>query len=160
MISLKTIKANDERKKLKLLYMEYLHQLSQYKIFDASFEATTHEMYIDEEYREDMFIMLDDKPIGFAMIGHYPNAFTDRDIYIQEFFVKGKYQNEGYGRQAVRLIAQKYGYKDISLFVIKANQKAIDFWPNVLNKIGHFCRLKEGGIKASTCDNELIWNYY
>ena len=55
MISLKTIKANDERKKLKLLYMEYLHQLSQYKIFDASFEATTHEMYIDEEYREDMF---------------------------------------------------------------------------------------------------------
>ena len=53
MISLKTIKANDERKKLKLLYMEYLHQLSQYKIFDASFEATTHEMYIDEEYRED-----------------------------------------------------------------------------------------------------------
>jgi len=43
MISLKTIKANDERKKLKLLYMEYLHQLSQYSKRYGAF--TTYRLF-------------------------------------------------------------------------------------------------------------------
>ena len=108
MITLKKIETKNEREELKPFYMAYLNELSQYKIFDESFDVIVNEMCIAEKYRDDMFIMLDDKPIGFAMIGSYPNSFTDEDIYIQEFFINGEYQNKGYGRQAVKLIADKY----------------------------------------------------
>ena len=160
MITLKKIETKKEREELKPFYMAYLNELSRYKIFDESFEVIANEMCIAEDHRDDMFIMLDDKPIGFAMIGSYPNSFTDEDIYIQEFFIKGEYQNKGYGRQAVKCIEDKYKYKDISLFIIKTNQKAIDFWPSALNEIDYFSRLEEGGIKACSCDYDMIWDYY
>ena len=160
MITLKKIETKKEREELKPFYTEYLNELSRYKIFDESFEVIANEMCIAEDHRDDMFIMLDDKPIGFAMIGSYPNSFTDEDIYIQEFFIKGEYQNKGYGRRAVKRIAEKYKYKNISLFIIKANQRAIDFWPNALNEIDYFSRLEEGGIKACSCDYDMIWDYY
>lgn len=160
MIALKKIETKKEREKLKSFYMAYLNELSRYKIFDESFDVIVNEMCIAEDHRDDMFIMLDDKPIGFAMIGSYPNSFTDEDIYIQEFFIKGEYQNKGYGRQAVKCIEDKYKYKDISLFIIKTNQKAIDFWPSALNEIDYFSRLEDGGIKACSCDYDMIWDYY
>ena len=77
MITLKKIETKKEREKLKPFYMAYLNELSRYKIFDESFDVIVNEMCIAEDHRDDMFIMLNDKPIGFAMIGSYPNSFTD-----------------------------------------------------------------------------------
>ena len=88
MITLKKIETKKEREGLKSFYMAYLNELSRYKIFDESFEVIANEMCIAEDHRDDMFLMLDDKQIGFAMIGNYPNSFTDEDSYIQEFFIK------------------------------------------------------------------------
>lgn len=159
MITLKKIKTKREREDLKPFYTEYINELSRYKTFDESLDVIVSEMCGIEEHRNDMFIMLDGKPIGFAMIGSYPNSFVSEDIYIQEFFIKGEYQNKGYGQLAVKCIADKYKYKDISLFILKTNRKAINFWPIALNKIGYCSRLALGRIEA-TSGQDTIWDYY
>lgn len=159
MVDIRMIETKKEREELREIYADYINELSRYKIFDESLDVIAGEMCETEEHRDDMFIMLNGKPIGFAMVGNFPNSFTSEDIYVQEFFISKEHQNKGYGRQAVKLIAEKYGYKDISLFIIRTNQRAIDFWPNALNEIDYYSRLEDGGIKA-TSGNDMMWDYY
>lgn len=68
--------------------------------------------------------------LGLSFIGQKPNAYSDGDIYIQEFYID--IPGEGYGKEAAGCIVENYPGKDISLFILKDNHKAKVFWNTVL----------------------------
>lgn len=76
-------------------------------------------------------ILLDDQPIGYAMLKDLPRK-TSLGITIDEPF-----WGKGYGFEAVKLLeieAKKRGCDKISLLVHKNNQRAL----NLYKKLGYF----------------------
>ena len=80
-------------------------------------------------------------PLGFAIIGRFPNAYGSNDIYIQEFYICERKQ--GIGREVVKLILERYENlffgenMDVSMFILEENFPARLFWKNVMEKMGY-----------------------
>jgi len=130
---LKVIKVNIEDKIiLKNLLSLYLHELSKYtddlKINEEGlFEYDSLDMYFKEEKLEPYFITLNGTIIGFILISISPYSKPGTNFCIQEFFILNKYRKTGLAHATIKEIMKIYKGK-FSIFIIKNNQLAINFW--------------------------------
>ncbi len=149
------------------MYVRYLNKLKPYnKELQKSDVAPFFKEVADEEIKDAVnrkdteFLLFFDKtdinktePLGFAIVGNFPNAYNESDIYIQEFYVDKR--RCGIGKKAVSEILQRYDKyfmpekTDVSMFILEENFQARIFWKNVMEGHGFVELVKTGEV---SCD--------
>ena len=157
-ITLRKIVAKEDRKLLREMCKNYLADLSRYRDL-AQDDEEIKDACCEAGHRRDFFITLDNKPIGFVMLGDFPNSFSKHDLYIQEFFIKNEYRQKGYGREAVKRITETFKDFDFSLFIIEKNSPAIRFWDTVFMQLSYENRLAAANVETSTWDH-MTFRYF
>ena len=70
--------------------------------------------------------------IGFIIfIDSYSSTYAKKTCYVEEFYIKSKLQNQGFGRQLFQYLidyTKKSDYLRLEWSTQKSNQKAIDFY--------------------------------
>jgi len=88
--------------------------------------------YVYSETAYPFAIYDDDTIVGFIMMGYYE---VKRYYTLWEFMIDHKYQNKGYGRQALKLglnfVKEKFGPVDIYTGVIPGNTVAKKLYESV-----------------------------
>jgi predicted acetyltransferase len=126
-------------------YEDLLLMLSDYIIELHNIDPTHVKLRSDTElsyeyfYTEDTdFYLLyseENAPIGFAVIGHDSNCHPLADMYINEFYIKPSYRNNGYGRDLFEGIQSLLPTEidRLCMYILKNNTNAIEFWSRALN---------------------------
>lgn len=82
------------------------------------------------------FVIYDGKIVGFLLIGIDENKHPDSDWYIEEFYIKKEYQNQGIGQAVVKEMLNSAKGRDC-LFILNGNQRASHFWEKVFVDSGY-----------------------
>jgi len=92
------------------------------------------------------FVMLADNSLKFKIIKHFKHH-----LYIWRFMIADKYQNQGFGRKAMKLVIQhvksKYNAEELIIYTLPQNKDALEFF----RKLG----FKPTGRKLAIEDLEL-----
>ena len=75
-------------------------------------------------------------PIGFLVMGEYPECHPDTDYYIAEAYVKPGYRRQHIMSEMVIDYIRTYGGK-YSLFIASQNDAAKQFWTNTFERAGY-----------------------
>ena len=74
----------------------------------------------------------DQTPVGFAMYGFWPREGEHGRLWLDRFFIDGRYQHRGYATRALTVIlpyiTAEYGCKEVYLSVYEDNRIAIDLY--------------------------------
>lgn len=119
----------------------YAYDLSKscgfYELFDWSFpenglyEAQDVSKYWEEPNRYPFLIRVDDELAGFALINKV-GSIPDIDWNMGEFFIVGKFQGKGIGKQVAFEIFDKFpGQWEV--MQMPPNIPAIEFWRKVIS---------------------------
>lgn len=100
------------------------------------------------ENRSDYLIIHNKKIAGFALIGEYPDSFSPFDIFVQDFYIKPEFRNQGIGSESMAEIIDLHEAPAVSLFILDNNDVAYKFWQRLFNIIGFEDRVRAGGIIA------------
>jgi predicted acetyltransferase len=76
-------------------------------------------------------ILIDQKPGGFAMVARETHATRAADLRMAEFFVARDHRRRGVGRDAVRLILDRFAGR-WEIVEYSRNPAAIKFWRKVV----------------------------
>ena len=124
-------------------YPEYLEDLSQLSMNTGMFPAAgefgeRHAELMARWFADDsshpLIILKNDKPVGFALVSRPPrNQRSQIDFRMAEFFVTLKARRLGVGRDAARLIFNRFaGTWEITEFLY--NKPAVNFWRAILTE--------------------------
>ena len=111
------------------------------------------EPFLPNEYRDDYVIYFDNEIVGFVLIGTFPNALFEDDIFIQDIYIKPEKRRKGIATATIINILERKCYLDkewLSLFILKNNEVGKEFWKNLTSKLGLTDRLTAVGITATT----------
>lgn len=122
-------------------YGEYLDDLSKLSmntgIFPVAGEFGEREpelmaRWFADDSSHPLLILKDDKPIGFALVSRPPrNQREHVDFRMAEFFITAKARRLGAGRDAARLIFNRFsGAWEVMEFLY--NKPAVTFWRTVV----------------------------
>ena len=75
-------------------------------------------------------------PIGFIVIGEYPECHPDTDYYIAEAYIKPDYRRQHIMSEIVIDYIKTYGGK-YSLFIASKNDTAKQFWQKVFERANY-----------------------
>lgn len=101
-------------------------------------------------------IYLDDKPIGFVMLGDNSRKYKiirnyKQFLYIWRFMVADDFQGKGYGKKAMQKVIEhvksKQNAKELIIFSLPQNKSALQFFENL--------GFKPTGKKLSVGDLEM-----
>lgn len=154
--------SEEQRQRFREIYDAYLNAMSEFIDIEEPHEIIIYRVACEgrNSRHKCYLITLEGEPIGLAILGHWPNAFSRHDTYIQEFFILPEYQRKGYGAQAVRWIVERGPVDgDISLYIVPKNEPAKGFWSKTMGQLGYSDRLEDVGIDAKT-EEGLIFRYY
>ena len=148
------IKGNpDEIRKQQLtdMYAKYLEDLTPYnnELRDMDYNKKAKERiaeFADSKATHIVQICSEQGLVGFAILGKYPNAYGNKDVYIEEFYIAEEYRRMGMGLEAMHQITTLYPSSDISLFVLKKNHPADRFWEATMNLLGYHDDAKSGRV--------------
>ena len=104
-------------------------------------------------HRDDYIIIVDKEIVGFILVGTFPNALCKDDIFIQDIYIKPDKRKKGLATSAVIDVWNNRRYQDkecLSLFILKNNIGAKEFWLKLTQRLGLTDRLAMGGITATT----------
>lgn len=74
----------------------------------------------------------DNETIGFGFIGFSDNCHPEADIYIEEFYIKPQYRNNGYGLRFAHMILNDVD--SVCFYILTLNEPAKNFWRTVFNE--------------------------
>ena len=98
----------------------------------AATEETLKEWLFKKKIAEVIFVMEDEKEVGFALFFHNFSTFVGRGgIYLEDFFVEPECRGKGYGKamfQKVAQIAVERGCGRMEWCCLDWNQPSIDFY--------------------------------
>ncbi len=80
-----------------------------------------------------MLITVNDEPAGFVDIARPPHAHRSVDYRIEDFFIVNKWRRKGVGREALRIVLERYPGK-WEVGWLPANAPAAKFWRAVCTK--------------------------
>jgi diamine N-acetyltransferase len=101
-------------------------------------------------------IYLDDKPIGFIMLGDNSRKYKiiknyKQFLYIWRFMIADDFQGKGYGKKAMQKVIEhvksKQNVKELNIYSLPQNKSALKFFENL--------GFKQTGKKLSVGDFEL-----
>ena len=125
---------NAEQKDVTLI-LNFIKELAEYEKMSADVvatEALLEEWLFEKKIAEVMFVMEEEKEVGFMLFFHNFSTFLGRGgIYLEDLYVKPEYRGKGYGKAFLKRLAQiamerKCGRLEWSC--LNWNQPSIDFY--------------------------------
>ena len=117
------------------LILAFIRELASYeKMLDqvVADEATLEHWLFDERKAEVIFVLEDEKEVGFALFFHNFSTFLGRaGIYLEDLYVKPECRGKGYGKALITKLAQiavERGCGRLEWWCLDWNQPSIDFY--------------------------------
>lgn len=150
--------AQSDRSWIQNQYLEYLEDLSQLSMNTGMFPAAGEfgerkqelmARWFADDSAHPLIILKNDRPTGFALVSRPPRNQRDQiDFRMSEFFVAANARRLGVGRDAARLIFDRFaGAWEITEFLY--NLAAVSFWRVIVNDY------TQGRFRESTVHGEV-----
>lgn len=98
-------------------------------------EKLLEEWIFDKQKAEVIFVLHDEKPVGFALFFHNFSTFLGRaGIYLENLYVSPQYRKLGYGKEllsALAKIAKERSCGRLEWACLNWNQPSIDFYKSL-----------------------------
>lgn len=98
-------------------------------------EKLLEEWIFDKQKAEVIFVLHDEKPVGFALFFHNFSTFLGRaGIYLEDLYVSPQYRKLGYGKEllsALAKIAKERSCGRLEWACLNWNQPSIDFYKSL-----------------------------
>ena len=118
--------------------LRFIRELADYeKMLDEVIadEKLLEEWIFDKQKAEVIFVLHDEKPVGFALFFHNFSTFLGRaGIYLEDLYVSPQYRKLGYGKEllsALAKIAKERSCGRLEWACLNWNQPSIDFYKSL-----------------------------
>lgn len=126
-----------EIKDAKLL-LDFIKALAEYENMSdevVADEETLLEWVFEKRKAEALFVMEDDKEVGFALFFHNFSTFLGRaGLYLEDLYIKEKYRGKGYGKATLKKLAQiavERGCGRLEWVCLDWNKPSIDLYLSI-----------------------------
>ena len=117
------------------LILSFIKELAEYeKMSDdvVATEALLQEWIFEKKLIEVIFVMEEEKEVGFMLFFHNFSTFLGRGgIYLEDLYVKPEYRGKGYGKALLKRLAQIAVEREcgrVEWSCLNWNQPSIDFY--------------------------------
>ena len=117
------------------LILSFIKELAEYeKMSDdvVATEALLQEWIFEKKLTEVIFVMEEEKEVGFMLFFHNFSTFLGRGgIYLEDLYVKPEYRGKGYGKALLKRLAQIAVEREcgrVEWSCLNWNQPSIDFY--------------------------------
>lgn len=117
------------------LILSFIRELAAYeKMLDevVATEELLEEWLFDKQKAEVVFVLEDDREVGFALFFHNFSTFLGRaGIYLEDLYVLPEYRGKGYGKGLLKKLAQiavERGCGRLEWWCLDWNRPSIDFY--------------------------------
>jgi GNAT superfamily N-acetyltransferase len=117
------------------LILNFIKQLASYeKMLNevVATESLLKEWIFEKNKAEVIFVLSDEKEVGFALFFHNFSTFLGRaGIYLEDLFVLPEYRKQGYGKALLKKLAEiavERGCGRLEWSCLKWNKPSIDFY--------------------------------
>ena len=118
--------------------LRFIRELADYEKMLAEViadEKLLEEWIFDKQKAEVIFVLHDEKPVGFALFFHNFSTFLGRaGIYLEDLYVSPQYRKLGYGKEllsALAKIAKERSCGRLEWACLNWNQPSIDFYKSL-----------------------------
>ena len=125
---------NAEKNDINLI-LSFIKELAEYEKMSADVvatEALLEEWIFEKKIAEVMFVMEEEKEVGFILFFHNFSTFLGRGgIYLEDLYVKPEYRGKGYGKALLKRLAQIAVEREcgrLEWSCLNWNQPSIDFY--------------------------------
>ena len=125
---------NAERNDVNLI-LSFIKELADYEKMSADVvatEALLEEWIFEKKIAEVMFVMEEEKEVGFILFFHNFSTFLGRGgIYLEDLYVKPEYRGKGYGKALLKRLAQIAVEREcgrLEWSCLNWNKPSIDFY--------------------------------
>ena len=123
-----------ERKDTALI-LQFIKDLAEYEKMADQVVATSamlEEGIFEKKRAEVLFVMEDEREVGFALFSHNFSTFLGRaGLYLEDLFVLPEYRGKGYGKATLKKLAQiavERGCGRFEWWCLDWNKPSIDFY--------------------------------
>ncbi len=117
------------------LILEFIRDLAEYeKMLDEviATEELLDEWIFDKKIAEVIFVLENEKEVGFALFFHNFSTFLGKaGIYLEDLYVKPQYRGKGYGKVLIKKLASiavERGCGRLEWSCLDWNKPSIDFY--------------------------------
>lgn len=117
------------------LILDFIKKLADYEKMSDEVIATEdllNEWLFEKNKAEVLFLVVEEKEVGFALFFHNFSTFLGRaGIYLEDLFVLKEHRKKGYGRAILRKLAQiarERGCGRLEWWCLDWNTPSIDFY--------------------------------
>jgi GNAT superfamily N-acetyltransferase len=117
------------------LILEFIRDLAEYeKMLDEviATEELLDEWIFDKKIAEVIFVLENEKEVGFALFFHNFSTFLGKaGIYLEDLYVKPQYRGKGYGKALIKKLASiavERGCGRLEWWCLDWNKPSIDFY--------------------------------
>lgn len=117
------------------LILEFIRDLAEYeKMLDEviATEELLDEWIFDKKIAEVIFVLENEKEVGFALFFHNFSTFLGKaGIYLEDLYVKPQYRGKGYGKALIKKLASiavERGCGRLEWSCLDWNKPSIDFY--------------------------------
>ncbi|KAF5077597.1 Acetyltransferase (GNAT) family protein [anaerobic digester metagenome] len=117
------------------LILDFIKKLADYEKMSDEVIATEdllNEWLFEKNKAEVLFLVVEEKEVGFALFFHNFSTFLGRaGIYLEDLFVLEEHRKKGYGRAILRKLAQiarERGCGRLEWWCLDWNKPSIDFY--------------------------------
>lgn len=117
------------------LILEFIRELAEYeKMLDEVIanEELLDEWIFDKKIAEVIFVLENEKEVGFALFFHNFSTFLGKaGIYLEDLYVKPQYRGKGYGKALIKKLASiavERGCGRLEWWCLDWNKPSIDFY--------------------------------
>ena len=117
------------------LILQFIKELAEYeKMLDEVIadETLLEDWLFHKKKAEVIFVLEENKEVGFALFFHNFSTFLGRaGIYLEDLYVKEKYRGKGYGKALLKKLAQIAIERDcgrLEWWCLDWNKPSIDFY--------------------------------
>lgn len=117
------------------LILEFIRELAEYeKMLDEVIanEELLDEWIFDKKIAEVIFVLENEKEVGFALFFHNFSTFLGKaGIYLEDLYLKPQYRGKGYGKALIKKLASiavERGCGRLEWWCLDWNKPSIDFY--------------------------------
>ena len=118
--------------------LDFINKLAAYENLQGEVVATEemlHEWIFARGNAEVIFVIEDDKKVGFALYFHNFSTFLGRSgLYLEDLFVLPEYRGKGYGKAMIETLARtavERGYGRMEWSCLDWNEPSIAFYKSL-----------------------------
>jgi GNAT superfamily N-acetyltransferase len=117
------------------LILDFIRALAKYEKREESVVITEEVLkywLFEEKKAEVIFVLKDQKEVGFALFFYVFSTFSGKaGLYIEDLFVDTNYRKQGFGKALIKQVARialERGCQKLDWTCLKWNQPSIDFY--------------------------------